>query len=273
MSSPRLEVLSEAPRGAARRAPPLLFVHGAFCDAHCWRPLMARLAEAGYACHALSLEGHGASDGRAYLPLIGIADYVKNLATVARALPEPPVLVGHSMGGFVVQQYLARHPAAAAALLAPVPPTGLAASSWRLMTRAPALFLTLNLFQHGHHQPALDELRAMLFCAHASDDAVAELARHAQPESQRALFDMALVSPFLLPRLPAMPALVLGAAHDALIAADEVAACARRLDCRADILPDLGHMMMLDAGWERVVERLARWLDATFPLERGAAAA
>jgi alpha-beta hydrolase superfamily lysophospholipase len=39
----------------------------------------------------------------------------------ATALPAPPVLVGHSMGGLVVQQVLARYAVPAAVLVAPIP--------------------------------------------------------------------------------------------------------------------------------------------------------
>ncbi|RXZ42164.1 alpha/beta hydrolase [Crenobacter cavernae] len=273
MATPRLELLHEAPTTAARNAPPLLFVHGGFCNAHCWRPMMKKLAGAGFACYALSLEGHGGSDGRAYLPMIGIADYVNNLAAVGADFASPPVLIGHSMGGFVIQQYLARHPAAAVALLASVPPSGLAASSWRLTTRSPAMLMRLNLYQQGQYQPDLAELREMLFSPAASDRTIAEFARHAQPESQRAVLEMAFVPPLLQPRLPDVPALVLGATGDALISADDVAATARRLRSPAEMLPGIGHMMMLDAGWERVAARLLSWLDTLHPAKYVDAAA
>ncbi|MBK7417265.1 MAG: alpha/beta fold hydrolase [Dechloromonas sp.] len=59
-----LEVFSCKP---ARKTgqPTLLFVHGAFAGAWMWtETFMPVLAEAGYPCYAVSLRGHGGSDGR-----------------------------------------------------------------------------------------------------------------------------------------------------------------------------------------------------------------
>ena len=54
-----------------------------------------------------------------------IADFVDDVASVANSLPEAPVVIGHSMGGFVVQKYLESHDAPAAVLVASVPPSGI----------------------------------------------------------------------------------------------------------------------------------------------------
>jgi hypothetical protein len=45
-----------------------------------------------------------------------------------------------------------------------------------------------------------------------------------------------------------LPALVLGAAEDMLISPEDVVATAERLDVNAEILPHMGHMMMLDTA-------------------------
>jgi pimeloyl-ACP methyl ester carboxylesterase len=47
------------------------------------------------------------------------------VVAVAERLPTPPVVIGHSMGGFVVQKYLETHQAPAGVLLASIPPRGL----------------------------------------------------------------------------------------------------------------------------------------------------
>ena len=77
--------------------------------------------------------------------------------------------------------------------------------------------------------------------------------------------DMTLVNPLTNRPLTRLPALVLGAAEDRLVGPEDVVATARRLDVAADILPHLGHMMMLDTRWESVAEWLANWLERQFP--------
>lgn len=220
--------------------------------------------EQGYDCWALSFEGHGQSEGHNYLAAISIDDYTANLRQIIEQhFPQPPIVIAHSMGGFVLQQYLTLHKLPAAVLLASVPPSGLANSSLRLMTQAPNLFLQLNLFQQGNHEPELNELRHMLFSDDADLAAVDWVAHHSQTESQRAIMDMTFVSPFLQRAIAPLPNLVLGASDDQLISAQDVAETAKLLNSQAEILPHLGHMMMLDNRWQDCAERILRWLKET----------
>ena len=263
---PRLELIHEAATGTARQAPPLLFVHGAFCAAWCWQEaFLPWFARQGYDCWALSLEGHGDSDGHQYLAAISIDDYVSNLSAAVKRIKRTPIMIGHSMGGFVLQQYLTRQRLPAAAFLASVPPTGLASSSLRLLTQAPALLLNQNRYQQGNYNPAQDELRDLLLSADAPANITALLVEKCQLESQRAVMDMTLVNPLGIAAIPPLPALVLGAAEDMLISPQDVVATAERLDVHAEILPHMGHMMMLDTHWERTAERLLQWLEQLPP--------
>jgi pimeloyl-ACP methyl ester carboxylesterase len=51
-----------------------------------------------------------------------LADYVDDVKSVVRSLPSTPVLIGHSMGRFVVQKYLEANDAPAAVLIVSAPP-------------------------------------------------------------------------------------------------------------------------------------------------------
>lgn len=62
-----------------------------------------------------------------------------------------------------------------------------------------------------------------------------------------------------------VPMLVLGAADDALFPPWMVRATAAMHGVKAEILPDIGHGMMLDAGWQRVAARIERWLREQVP--------
>ena len=60
-----LEIRSRKParaNGGNGRKPPLLFLHGGYCDSWCWEPyFLPFFASKGYAAHAVSLRGHGGS--------------------------------------------------------------------------------------------------------------------------------------------------------------------------------------------------------------------
>ena len=126
-----IEVITHKPEGRARPTP-LLFVHGMWHGAWCWENFLPYFACHGYESHALSLRGHGKSDGRTGIRWYsGAKDYVADVAQVVQSLKMPPVLVGHSMGGYVIQKYLETHTAPAGILLASIPVSGLAGSALR----------------------------------------------------------------------------------------------------------------------------------------------
>lgn len=131
----QLEVVSRLPAGEAKETP-VLCVHGMWHGAWCWDDnFLPYLAQHGYVAHALSLRGHCSSEGRERLRRFTLADYVADVAQVAAGLPRPPVLVGHSMGGMIVQKYLEQHTAPAAVLLASAPPRGLLPATLRFAGR------------------------------------------------------------------------------------------------------------------------------------------
>ena len=259
----KLEVL-ERKAGADSTKPPLLFVHGAYVGAWCWEEnFLDWFAERGYDAHAVSLRGHGASEGRAELDAFGLADYARDVRNAVEALPRPPVLIGHSMGALVVQKYLEQETQEAAppaiVLACPVPSFGLLPSSFSLAFTRPSLFASLNAVASGGR--ASPEALAQAFFGGEPDPALLERCyRRTQRESRRALFDMTgwgLPSPW---RTKRPPALVLGTEKDVLIPPAQARSTASLLGAEFRELPALGHALMLDAGWESAAGAIALWL-------------
>lgn len=259
-----LEVIARTPKGAAQPTP-LLFIHGAFTAAWCWEEhFLPFFAEAGYAAYAVSLSGHGGSRGRDRLDSLSIADYVADVAEVAVGLPVPPVLIGHSMGGFVVQKYLESHKAPAAVLMCAVPPQGLMSAAMGMFFSRPSLFQDLNRLMGGG-QVALESLREALFAQPVAVDDLARFYRWSQPESHRAIWDMSL---FGLPqpgRMHRPPMLVLGAEFDHLMPSSTVEMTARTYEVPAEIFPGLGHGLMLERDWRLPAKRILNWLGEVLP--------
>lgn len=254
-----LEVLCHAPAGAPAHATPLLFVHGAYVGAWCWEDhFLPWFAARGWAAYALSLSGHGGSRRRDHLDSYSIADYVDDVAEVAAKLPSPPILVGHSMGGMVVQKYLERHSAPAAVLLASVPPQGLMGSAFGLMFSRPHLLSDLNRIMTGADVDVAS-LREALF---HQPVAMADLLRYyslSQPESQRAIWDMTLFNLPSLLRMQRPPLQVIGGSHDLLIPPDQVRMTAATYGVDATIFPGMGHGLMLERDWEDVARHIHGW--------------
>ncbi len=258
---PNLEVRSRLPERANGR-PPLLFVHGGYCDAWCWEPyFLPWFAARGYSAYALSLRGHGASGGRESLFVAGIDDYAVDVTRVASSLPAPPVLVGHSMGAAVVERLMAAGPVRAAALFAPVPPSGLGPVAGRLLAWQPEYLMNLQRLDAPHlASDALAALRPMYFSDDVAPEILAQAVTHLTVESPRAILDLALPSPRSRPRTPTKP-FVLGVAGDRIATPADVAASASYHGTTATIVPGLAHMMMLERGWETVAQPLLQWLE------------
>src|SRR5271169_4484912 len=135
-------VLEVIDKGSATEAHPvpLLFVHGALGAAYSWDDhFLDFFADNGYRAIAPSLRGHGGSSVSKPLNKCTIADYVDDVRSVAATLPATPVLIGHSMGGFIVQKYLETGTAPAAGLVSSAPPRTWFLTGLRLARKHPWL--------------------------------------------------------------------------------------------------------------------------------------
>ncbi len=261
----RLEMITQTPTTAARPTP-VLFVHGMFHAAWCWAEhFLPAFAQHGYTAHALSLRGHGGSEGRERLRWTPLANYVADVAQAVDQIERKPVLVGHSMGRLVVQKYLESHEMPAAVLLGSAPPQGLRRASLRIAWQNPLAFLRVSLTLNPWHLVRTPERYGKMFYA-ANFPAQTLQTYHAQvqEESFRAYVDML---GFNLPRPEKIktPLLVLGAAEDMSISPAEVEATARVYHTRAELFPAMGHALMLDTGWQAVAQRILDWLDEVQP--------
>jgi pimeloyl-ACP methyl ester carboxylesterase len=97
---------------SGRTGHPVLFVHGNVSSSLFWQPTMLALPES-YRSLAVDLRGFGETDPEPVDATRGLGDYADDLAAVIEALGLASVhLVGWSMGGGVVLQYLTDRPGA-----------------------------------------------------------------------------------------------------------------------------------------------------------------
>lgn len=263
----QLEILDRQPAPAARQGrPPLLFVHGAFASAWVWdEHFLPFFAAAGYPSYAVSLRGHGNSEGREEVATASLADYRDDLVKAVEGLDAPPVLIGHSMGGAVVQKALEDTGIPAAVLMNSVSPFGLASSNLYLALGKPWLYQRL-LMIHGFGPTAAtpETMQCLLFAQPLPDARGRRYLSGLQRESNRIIWDLL---GFDLPRpdpatLP--PALVLGAEADVLLPWSDIEVTARAFGTDAVRVPGLGHAMMLEVGWRAAADPILGWLEDRF---------
>jgi pimeloyl-ACP methyl ester carboxylesterase len=123
----------------------VVFIHGAWVGPRCWDG-WARL----YQSHGLSsIAPSWPLDDRPYdelrrapdpaLAAIGVGEIVEHYAQIIGKLPKPPLLVGHSFGGLVVQLLVSRGLGSAGVAINPGPPRGVLPTPRALVTALPVL--------------------------------------------------------------------------------------------------------------------------------------
>src|SRR5258705_7313759 len=91
----------------------VLFVHGMFLTGRSWQPWCDLFESRGITCSAPSWPGRDGDPGKLRaepdpkLATLTLTDLVTQYEQAARLL-DNPILVGHSMGGLIVQLLLAR---------------------------------------------------------------------------------------------------------------------------------------------------------------------
>jgi pimeloyl-ACP methyl ester carboxylesterase len=255
-----LEIISKYP-ALNHRSTPILFIHGMLHGAWCWdQYFLDYFARHGYASHAVNLRGHGSSEGREKLRWTRIADYVEDVAHIVRQLPSPPMLIGHSMGGFIIQKYLEEHVAPGAVLLSSPPPSGLLGTTLRIARRRPLIFAKVNLTLSLLPLVATPQLaREAFFSDDLSDEQLLVYWKQIQDESYMAFLDMVALD-LPEPEKVKTPLLVLGVARDNMLTPSEIKATARVYNTQAEIIPDVAHSSMLDPRWQSVADRILAWL-------------
>jgi len=251
-------------RKARRRraqAAPLLFVHGAFAGAWCWdEHFLDYFAALGHDAWAVDLRGHGAQ--AAAVDHASLEDYVSDVVQAVARIGVPPVLVGHSMGAIVTQRACRHARIRAQILMAPVPPQGVAASSFALALKNPEILNLINKLQFSEtSMPTPELLRQALFSPQMPLATISRYLRRMCRESQRALFDLSWPQYGWIDRAT-MPLLVLGAQADVLFPPQVVSETAQWHGVDAVMLPGLAHAMMLDKDWGQAAAAIAGWLKA-----------
>lgn len=258
----KLEVLEHHPSDGPSK-PPLLFIHGANMTAWCWQAFfLPHFAELGYPCYALSLRGHGGSQGKSHLHLAGIDDYVEDVTDLIQHLGIEPILIGHSMGSLVIMKYLEQQAAASAVLLAPVPLGGTLPSAFNLFMRNPFLLAQLNLLQlAGKCLVPTDYWKELLFSTPVHGNVMKNFCSELQTESPRALLDAAW---FGLPtrRNPHQTRmLMVSAANDSFFKPHQIEHTAKAFDADFHLMENAGHNLMLEQNWQECADHIHQWLN------------
>ncbi|ULQ56072.1 alpha/beta hydrolase [Flavihumibacter rivuli] len=257
----KLEVIERKyvaePRGT------IVLVHGACFAAWCWEEnLLPFFAEAGYQVKAMSLRNHGGSDHLGSLKFRRIREYVDDLRQIVATCEGPVYLLGHSMGGFVIQHFLNQSPelAAKAILVCSIPPHGVWRLTLKTMLNYPLVFLKANLtWSLKPVFGTVDRCNRYIFSGQESQDRAAQVLSRMQDESFLSYLDTLILD---LPTKPnhKVPVMVVGGEVDFLFNHKDVQATARAYGVEPVWVANGSHNWFMQEGWELTAEKMVEWL-------------
>jgi pimeloyl-ACP methyl ester carboxylesterase len=261
---------------AAADRVPLMFIHGAWLSSGSWENFSDYFAHRGFDVSAPEWpRKHGdveelreATDG---IEGLGLTEIVDHYEEQINALDEPPVLIGHSFGGLIVELLLDRGLGRAGVALSPAPPKGILVLPFSsLKAAAPALThpsrwqgivpLTLEQFTYGFVN------------TFSPEDAKAAYDTYAVPETGQVFFEAGFANFHLHPPTEVhfksddrAPLLIVGAEKDNTVPASLAKRQYEKYgksSARTDYIefPGRPHLMMIGEGWEEIAGRIESWL-------------
>jgi pimeloyl-ACP methyl ester carboxylesterase len=258
----KLEVLSSSP--TSQPLGTIILVHGAWHSAICWADtFLPYFAEHGYTVLALSLRNHGKSEADGALRWRRIKEYAADIQQVVSTTEGKVYLVGHSMGGHVVQKFLELYPnnrVEKAVLLCSVPPHGVWRSTLKAIRTHPISFLLVNLTLS--FKPLLstkEKVKELFFTNRISDKALDTAFKNVQDESFLAYLDMLFLD-LPQPKKIKTPMLVIGGSDDFIFGTKDVLATAKAYNTEGVIFEGEAHNLFMEDNWQEAAKLIATFL-------------
>src|SRR5919205_2011708 len=172
---------------------PLMLIHGAWLSARSWEQFAEYFSARGFDVSAPEWpRKHGdveeLRDDADELAGLGLAEIVDHYAALIGELDEPPVLVGHSFGGLIVELLLDRGLGRAGVAMSPAPPKGILVLPFSsLKAASPALAHPST--RRGIVTLTLEEFTYGFVNTFTPEDAAAAYDRYAVPETGRIFYE------------------------------------------------------------------------------------
>jgi len=159
----------------------LVFVHGMFCRGDHFNDLFKHFQSLGYHCMSPTLRYH--DRGHDVLPdprlaTTSLVDYQQDLKEILIKLPNPYILMGHSMGGLVVMKAagLKEVNPKGIILLSPAPPWGVVGITGNVLASFSEILSKKNFWERSH--------------AMSEEKVIWSMTSNLSPEDQEKVYDL-----------------------------------------------------------------------------------
>lgn len=234
----------------------LLFVHGMWGGSWYWANYLTAAAEAGWEAWAINLRGHHGSRPVPNPGRVSVLDYVQDVLDCLRRLGEV-VLVGHSMGGLIVQKVAEAGGVSAAVALTSAAPRGILVLRWPVLARM--VKYLAPIFGNRAFLASRADADALVL-NQLPVDRQAWAYEQFVPESGRAARELAFGLIAVDEARVRCPLLVVGAERDTITPAAVQRRIARKYGADYREAAGHGHMLMLEEGWEQPFQQILEWI-------------
>ncbi len=254
----------------------LMLIHGAWLTSRSWENFSEYFRDRGFAVSAPEWpRKHGdveeLREATDEIEGLGLTEIVDHYERQIQALDDPPVLIGHSFGGLIVELLLDRGLGRAGVALSPAPPKGILVLPFSsLKAAAPALAHPSRW--HGIVPLTLDEFTYGFVNTFSSEEAAAAYEKYAVPETGQIFYEAGFANFHLHPPTEVdftnddrAPLLIVGAEKDNTVPAslakkqydkyEKSEATTEYVE-----FPGRPHLMMVGEGWEEIAAGIESWL-------------
>ena len=250
----------------------IVFIHGMFVTNRCWDEWVRHLSNRGFSCEAPPWPlkesspdqlraRHPDIEGEGKVRLKGVVSFFEKYVS---DMGKDVVLIGHSMGGLIVQILLSRGLGLAGVAIDSAPPRGVIAtkfsflkSNWPLLNPLPSLttpvLLTKSQFQYA-------------FANYLTGDRLDKAYSAVVPQSKLVGIGALTAAGRVDFSLKKAPLLFIAGEDDNIIPASLNRSNYRRYSknkSRTDFVqfPRRTHYLINDEGWQEIADHVVRWLN------------
>ncbi len=257
----------------------IMFIHGLWMTPLCWEHFMERFEELGYDVTAPAWPGHeGSVDEVRNAPEkiadLGLREVIQRYENILKNLEEPPIIIGHSFGGLVMQVLIDKGFGAAGIGLDAAAPKGVHKLTFaelksvfpvlsRPGNRHKVVGLTLDQFHYGFANN-MSKANAKIFYE-----------RYAIPDTGRLVFE-SLFDDFNRNAPTTInyknnnrkPLLLIAGEDDHTVPAAVTKSNYDKYNKSTSVtdfheFKGRTHLIMLEEGWEEVVNYIDKWITKT----------
>lgn len=247
----------------------IMLVHGAWLNSLSWEGFKARYEAKGYTVIAPDWPHDDRSPAELRtaphpeMYRLGQRQIIDHFERVIRALPEPPILIGHSVGGVFVQHLLDRGLGVAGVVIDPAPTPGVPLYPHSIVSTLP-VFLDLLSWRRVKSM-SRKFFRKRFAQTLPADKVDAQYDRYIVPTPGKVYWDGVINALKIRWDNPERAPLLLIAGGKDLIADAGMTKAIYKKQKRAPSLtefklfPDRSHWTCLDRGWEAVADLALDW--------------